>query len=331
MKTTGKYRILLLLIAFSFTVCMNAQSLSYTMVELNCENLFDCEHDSLKQDEDFTPAGLMRWSYARYWKKVNNIAREILSCGEREDSYAIPDLVALCEVENDTVLRDLTQRSLLRNAKYEYIVTHSPDIRGIDVALLYSPFSFGYIDSYPIRVEPLKDMRPTRDILYVKGRTATNDTLHVFVVHAPSRYGGEFETRANRVHVVSRLTESIDSIRTLSHNAKIIVAGDFNDYSKDKSIKLLTSNNFVHVSDGAKGVNGAEGTYKYHGEWGSIDHIFLSNSAFPHFRQCFIADRTFLLCKDEDYGGIQPRRNLKGVKWMNGFSDHLPLVVYMEF
>ena len=34
----------------------------------------------------------------RYWKKVNNIAREILSCGESEGGYAIPD-VSLATLE----------------------------------------------------------------------------------------------------------------------------------------------------------------------------------------------------------------------------------------
>lgn len=28
-----------------------------TLVELNCENLFDYRHDSLKQDFEFTPDG----------------------------------------------------------------------------------------------------------------------------------------------------------------------------------------------------------------------------------------------------------------------------------
>src|SRR3712207_8786524 len=41
---------------------------------------------------------------------------------------------------NDSVLTDLTKKSLLRNARYEYVMTDSPDERGIDVALLYSPF-----------------------------------------------------------------------------------------------------------------------------------------------------------------------------------------------
>ena len=48
-----------------------------------------------------------------------------------------PALVALCEVENDSVLRDLTRYSVLREAGYRYVITHSPDERGINVALLY--------------------------------------------------------------------------------------------------------------------------------------------------------------------------------------------------
>ena len=42
-----------------------------------------------------------------------------------------------CEVENDTVLRDLTRRSPLKELSYRYVMTHSPDLSGIDVALLY--------------------------------------------------------------------------------------------------------------------------------------------------------------------------------------------------
>jgi hypothetical protein len=41
---------------------------------------------------------------------------------------------------------DLTRRSLLRQAGYEYVMTDSPDRRGIDVALVYSPFTFRLIN-----------------------------------------------------------------------------------------------------------------------------------------------------------------------------------------
>ena len=76
-----------------------------TLVELNCENLFDCQHDSLKQDEEWMPTAVRHWTPKRYWHKVNQIGQEILSC--QEDG--VPDLVALVEVENDNCLRDLTR------------------------------------------------------------------------------------------------------------------------------------------------------------------------------------------------------------------------------
>ena len=102
-----------------------------TFVELNCENLFDTRHDSLKQDTEYLPEAVRHWTGKRYWRKQNNIAQELLStCDD-----GLPDLVALCEVENDSVLHDLTRRSLLRNARYEYVMTHSADERGIDALI----------------------------------------------------------------------------------------------------------------------------------------------------------------------------------------------------
>ncbi|MBQ6033690.1 MAG: endonuclease, partial [Prevotella sp.] len=162
-----------------------------TFVELNCENLFDTRHDKLKQDQEYLADGVRHWNRHRYWDKVNHIAKEIISCGDQAMGWQLPDFVALCEVENDSVMRDLTQRSSLRNAGYQYVMTDSPDERGIDVALLYSPFSFRLLHSHAIRIEPLKKMRPTRDILYATGTLVNGDTLHVMVVHAPSRFNGE--------------------------------------------------------------------------------------------------------------------------------------------
>lgn len=298
----------------------------FTLVELNCENFFDTENDSVKQDGQFTPEGLYHWTLARYWKKVNHIGQEIVACGEQDDgTFSIPDLVALCEVENDSVLHDLTRHSMLRNAGYEYVVTDSPDERGIDVALLYSPLTFGYIKSYPIRIPPLKNMKPTRDILYVEGRTALGDTLHVFVVHAPSRSGGEVETRPNRAHVTKRLALSVDSIMSVNPGANIIVAGDFNDACDGRSMGVLYDAGLVPVSKGVKGRNGAGGSYKYRGVWETIDQILLSGNLAAD-AECRVHDAPFLLCEDEDYGGVRPFRNYRSIKWQNGFSDHLPLV-----
>ena len=189
----------------------------FTFVQLNCENLFDCTHDSLKQDTEYLSDSPRHWNSNRYWKKLGNISKEILACGHKDErgTDLIPDLVALCEVENDSVLHYLTKRGLLRNAKYEYVMTDSPDQRGIDVALLYSPMSFRMIDSYPLRVTPLNGMRPTRDILYATGEVASGDTIHVFVLHAPSRFSGKNKTTPYRMQVMQRLMASVDSIRSI--------------------------------------------------------------------------------------------------------------------
>ena len=304
----------------------------FTFVELNCENLFDCRHDSLKNDTEFLPDGAYHWTRTRYWQKLDRIGQAILSCGVKEQTWQLPDMVALCEVENDSVLHDLTRRSLLRNARYDYVMTNSPDERGIDVALMYSPYSFRLIGSHSVRVKPIKGMRPTRDILYASGVTASGDTLHVIVAHLPSRRGGEKYSRPFRMMAARQVAAVIDSIyNKVSAEAKIIVAGDFNDYSNSESLQLLCSKRMTEVSQGAKGCNGAKGTYRYQGLWGSLDHILVSRPLADILTECYVNDAEFLIERDEKYGGVKPRRNYLGPRYLNGFSDHLPLVARFKW
>jgi endonuclease/exonuclease/phosphatase family metal-dependent hydrolase len=245
---------------------------------------------------------------------------------EASGDVLLPDLVALCEVENDSVLFDLTKRSVIRTAGYEYVMTDSPDERGIDVALMYQPFSFSLIHSWSIRVKRLPDTRPTRDILYVSGRVITGDTLHVFVVHAPSRRGGERESRPYRLQVASQLAEAVDSIYALQSGAKIIVAGDFNDYHDSPALEYLYQHHLINISAGAQGSHGAKATYRWHGEWRSLDQILLSESMQHPENACRIGDLPFLLEDDEKYGGKKPYCTYLGPRYLGGYSDHLPLV-----
>ena len=298
-----------------------------TLVSLNCENLFDCQQDSMKDDWEWTPEGSNRWTPFRYWQKLNNIGREILACGEYDGDWHLPDLVALCEVENDTVLHDLTRRSLLRNAHYDYVMTDSPDSRGIDVALLYSPFAFRLLNHRSVQVTPLPDMRPTRDILYAAGELMTGDTLHVFVLHAPSRIGGERLTEPHRLQAMRFLCAVIDSVRCESPLARLLVMGDFNDNGDGEAFQLLLSHGLTDVSLQAAGSHGARGTYKYKGRWDRLDHILVSENWVPHVADCRIHDAPFLLEDDGKYGGVQPFRTYVGYRYRGGFSDHLPLVL----
>lgn len=296
---------------------------SLTIVELNCENLFDYFDDEGKDDAEYLPEATRHWTKKRYWRKLNNIAQELLSTSDE----GIPDLIALCEVENDSVVHDLLRRSLLRNAGYEYLMTSSPDLRGIDVALLYSPFSFAPIRSYPIRVTPIEDMRPTRDILYACGETVSGDTLHFFVVHLPSRYGGERYSRPFRQAAADRLCQSVDSIRAVSPNAKLIIAGDFNDGPDSPVLRQICQHGIRNLTKEAKGQNGVRGTYRYQGEWESIDHILGSPYIYNNVESARIHSPKFLLEDEKLYGGYRPRRTYNGMRYQPGYSDHLPLVV----
>lgn len=321
---------ILLTFLFLLSSFLSVAQTRLTIVELNTENLFDTRHDTLKNDYEFLPDSPRHWTRTKYWQKLNRIGQTIIACGEDSSGWTLPDIVGLCEVENDSVLFDLTRRSLLRKARYEYVMTASNDTRGIDVALLYSPFSFRLIKADTIRVFPMKEMRPTRDILYVEGEIESGDTLHVFLLHAPSRMGGELYSRPFRKHVMKRLCNAIDSLRSQYIEPKLLVMGDFNDYADSPSLQLAYEHGLINVSAEAHGCNGAKGTYRYHGEWGSLDQILVSENLRSWVIDCRINDARFLLEEDTKYGGVKPRRNYNGMRFNNGFSDHLPLVLHLQ-
>ena len=51
-------------------------------------------------------------------------------------------ILGVAEIENDTVLTDLILSDSLAGRGYQYVHFDSPDGRGIDVALIYSPKYF---------------------------------------------------------------------------------------------------------------------------------------------------------------------------------------------
>lgn len=303
-----------------------------TLVELNCENLFDCEHDSLKQDTEYLPTGARRWTPYKYWTKVRRTASALLACGTRDGRMA--ELIALSEIENDSVVRDLARRSQLRQMGYEYLTTNSPDVRGIDVALLYDPYSFRPLSHRTIPVRLAEGQRPTRDILYASGLILSGDTLHLLVAHASSRFGGRRSSEPRRMATIHILCQTIDSIRALSPDAKIIIAGDLNDGPGSLPLKTLEEAGMIDAGDGAtvraseKNTPKVRGTYKYEGRWESIDHILVSAQLQANISECFICAPDFLIEKDSKYGGVKPKRSWNGYRFRrDGYSDHLPLVV----
>lgn len=69
------------------------------------------------------------------------------------------------------------------------------------------------------------------------------------------------------------------------------------------------------------------GTYRYKGEWESIDHILASRVLYNKVDTTYIHSPKFLLEDEKLYGGFRPRRTYNGMRYQPGYSDHLPLVV----
>ena len=58
----------------------------FRVMEYNVENLFDCSHDSLKNDYEFQPDSPRGWTKARYYDKLAKIAKVILAGGRQAGS-----------------------------------------------------------------------------------------------------------------------------------------------------------------------------------------------------------------------------------------------------
>ncbi len=317
----------------------------FRIAEFNTENFFDYEHDSLKNDEMFLPGSLKNWTRKRFWTKMQNISKEIISLGK--DAPA--DLVALTEVENDSVMTCLTQRALLRRAGYRYIMTNSEDHRGIDVALLYQPGTFRPLSHNSIRVDfkELPKIR-TRDILYVQGVVYTGDTLHVFVCHLSSKLGGRKATERYRMVEAHTIRTHVDSIFDQTADAKIIILGDFNETDAEDAIAIglkvqradrenILTNQLYNLSYIPENEYHIRGTYKYNDTWEFIDHIIVSGSLLNPENTISTSPESFhvhtpkfILQKDEKYKGCKPFKTYNGYKYLGGFSDHLPIYIDLK-
>ena len=308
----------------------------YTFMFYNVENLFDCENDSLTQDDEFTPDGDRRWNFNRFHEKADRLAKVILAAGK----WNPPVFVGLCEVEGLQALEVLTKQTPLRNSNYKIIHKDSPDERGIDVALIYRPEIFVPYDYQAILVsDPLNPEFKTRDILLVSGILNNCDTLHIFVNHWPSRYGGLMETIRYRKLAAGILKNEIHKFFDKYTKANVICMGDFNDTPEDESLSVVlnavkTNNSELKgemVNLSSEWMSRSLQTLKNLYSWQVFDQFIVSdylieNSNCIKFQTAEIFDAAFLLEPDKKYGGVKPKRTYVGFKFQEGFSDHLPIL-----
>ena len=282
----------------------------------NVENLFDCRHDTLKHDQEFLPDAERGWSPWRYWRKLDALSRTLAAVADAEGDW--PMLVGLAEVENDSVLTDLTRRSPLRQAGYRYVMTDSPDERGVDVALLYQPERFRLTGWHAVGIPSRENgFRPTRDLLYATGEVAPGDTLHILVVHLPSRAGNRRGSGLHRQLAVERLRQTVDSLS----GRPLLVMGDFNSEAGDRIFRRLCPP-LVSLMPRGKAMRRARGTYVYQGRWSFLDHMLCSPALQARMdAPARVVAFPFML----DEKG-RPARTFLGPIYKGGYSDHLPVI-----
>ncbi len=332
----------------------------------NVECLFDPFDDPLKNDDEFTAGALRHWTWSRFEKKRDGIVQTIMAVADQTGE--LPALVGLAEVENRMVVSQLVRKTLLEELGYGYVHRESPDERGIDVALLYHKDCFRplAVDSLRISGHVTRDilyvkMRRLSQIGTHAGdlshRTpvpaqVVNDTIgaapsvspvsgssvipgsdresvHVFVVHFPSKRGGARASDGRRAAAKGVLERAVDSLLRIDPASCILVMGDFNEAAVTVAglaappfaAPLAVPSTAVAASTPAQ--SAAPGTIKYHGRWEQIDHFFVSPSMDGQMQ---IFAPPFLLEDDPAYLGTKPHRTYIGPRYHGGLSDHLPII-----
>ncbi len=304
-----------------------------TIAFYNVENLFDLVDDPHKNDQEFTPESEKKWTAERYQKKLNDISKVLSSINENE----LPEIIGFAEVENDEVLQDLIQTENLKSGDYEIVHYESPDIRGIDCALIYRPDEFKVVYSYPVRIRFADELHfKTRDILYVKGILKNKEELHIFVNHWPSRIGGVEASEPKRVAVAKILKSKIDSVQNVSPNANIVVLGDMNDEPANKSIAEIlgaqkpenTNANLVDLM--YPDFDLKQGSYYYRGNPNMLDNIIVTSTLLDDKgfqcteKQGFIFRQKWMEFTSNT-GQVSPNRTYGGPNYYGGISDHFPV------
>jgi predicted extracellular nuclease len=305
----------------------------------NQENLFDTLDDPHKNDNVFLPQGKNSWNTQKYRQKIDHMARVIASMNNGKGA----DLLGMCEVENDLVLNDLTRDPQLLPMRYKFVHIEGPDERSIDNALIYQSNKLSLVSAiaYPV-VFPQNPLSKTRDILLVKLKDKeTKAEIVILVNHFPSKLGGEQKSEPKRIYAAKTVRHIYDSISSANPSLPVIIMGDFNDTPSDSSIagtlnakrktEELSRQDLFNPMFALQ--QQQVGSHYYRNKWFMLDQIILSNNMISCTGKVCYQPLSAAVYKQNWMLDLQkgiPLRTFQGPKYMNGFSDHLPVYIILE-
>jgi len=332
-------------IAFALLISLSTSSLAqnYEIVAIgyyNLENLFDTIDSEGVRDSEYLPNSKKQWNTEKYFLKLDHMARVLsdIATDKTPDGLAI---FGISEIENKMVVEDLINRKALKDRNYQIVHYDSPDRRGIDVALVYNPKYFKLTNSYSAPFVDADTNFKTRDQLVVTG-LLMGEEVHFQVNHWPSRSGGEKRSRPKR-NAAGKLARSLaDSLLAIDPKAKVIIMGDLNDDPTNQSVAkyLKATDDKSKLKDGyffnpymTLNRNGI-GSIAYRDSWNNFDQIILTPALVTKDRSSWsfykanIFKKPYMINQEGKYKGY-PKRTHAGGKFQGGYSDHLPVYIYL--
>lgn len=318
---------------------------AYAVGFYNLENLFDTCHDEGKKDYDFLPSGSYRWDGLKYSHKLHNMARALSDMGTSTLPGVGCAIIGVSEVENAKALTDLCNQPELKARGYQFCHIEGPDSRGIDCAMLYNPQFFKVDTAVLIPYVPTEKQDAgfvTRGFLTVIGQLA-GEPVAVIVCHLPSRFSGSYyrEVGAEQAKAIK------DSLLNDNPSRKVFVMGDMNDDPTNRSMYdiLRGKEEIDKVKEGDMYnpwynvlAKQGTGTLMYQGSWNLFDQILLTPNLLnpkgsKNYRELKywkheVQRMPYLFQTEGAYKGSTKRTTAGGV-WLDGYSDHLPVVVYL--
>lgn len=340
MKKLVLFSIVLFLFS-SFGIAQEKQYQVFGVAFYNLENLFDTINNNGKYDLEFSPQGARQWNGDKYKSKLKNLSYAISQMTSKVTPMG-PAIIGVSEIENKSVLDDLVKTDALKPWHLQVVHHDSPDLRGVDVALLYNPRFFKVLNvtNHTLSI-PGEPRFKTRDQMCVTGLLA-GEKVSVIVNHWPSRLGGQEASSYKREAAAALSKHIADSLLADDPNQGIIIMGDLNDDPMDKSVaKVLDAKKKKEdVQPGGfynpwwslldKGI----GTLAYKGQWNLFDQIVISDyflgkdkSKLTFFKNQ-VLNKEFLKTTEGDRKGY-PLRTFVGGAFVNGYSDHFPTEIYL--
>lgn len=316
---------------------------NYYVAFWNVENLFDINNSPRRSDKlQRTLAGeLDGWTDVVLNRKVEQLASIIRQMNQGRG----PDILGVCEVENEYVLRLLLNALNITGRNYGIEHHDMSDRRGIDVAFIYDQNFFtaqAQFSHYIVK------RVATRDLFQVNFYTSNNNMLFVIGNHWPSRRGGQYESEPFRIIAGETLAYFHQRIREVqdNDNVAVLAMGDFNDEPFNRSmvkhalsektrpkVTRATSPKFLNLMWPLVGEG--LGTHYYCNYPNVLDQFLVSKGLVTGNSNMSVLPNTVEVLKFPEMvnSGTYPtpiRYGRGNSLNSDGFSDHFPIAVQLD-